>query len=111
MGGLFTTLFAKISAVIAWFAALAIAVFVSLYDLVKDGFSWVFEQVMKVVVSGVSSVDVSAMTNYAASASTLPSSLLNILGLLGVGTAIGIITAAILMRLVLQLIPFTRLGS
>ena len=43
--------------------------------------------------------------------SSMPEEIINILGLLGVGPACGIIVAAIAIRLVLQLIPFTRLGS
>lgn len=111
MGNFFTTLFSKISAAVGWFGDLFVAVFVSLWDLLKDAFSWLFDQSLSVVVSAVSSLDVSGMSSYALSAGSLPASILNVLSLLGVGTAIGIITAAIGIRLVLQLIPFTRLGS
>lgn len=111
MGAYFTTLFAKIAAVVAWFSALFVAIFVALWDLIKDAFSWLFEQIMKVAVSAVSGVDVSAFSAYANGVAGIPSEILNILALLGVGSAIAIITAAIGLRLVLQLIPFTRLGS
>lgn len=111
MGAMFSTLFAKISAVVAWIGKLIVAVFVSLADLGKDLLSWLFEQVCKVAVSALSALDLSALTQAAQSAGSLPASIINILGLLGVGTAISIITAAILIRLALQLIPFVRLGS
>lgn len=111
MGAMFTTLFAKIAAVVAWFSALFVAAFVALFAMGKDLFSWFFEQVCKVAVTALAAIDVSALQSAAQSAGSLPASILNILGLLGVGTAITIITAAIVLRLALQLIPFTRLGS
>ena len=111
MNALFTLLFSKIAAVVAWFGALAVAVFVALADLFRDLFTWVFEQVLKIAVSALGALDLSALTNAAQSAGSLPGQILNILGLLGVGTAITIISAAIVVRITLQLIPFTRLGS
>ena len=66
---------------------------------------------MQVVVSAVGAVDVSAMSSAGSWWSGLPSEILNMLGLIGFGQAMGIIGAAIAVRLVLQLIPFVRLGS
>lgn len=111
MGAMFTLVLSKIAAVVAWLSALAIAVFVALSDLFKDMFSWVFEQFLKVAISALSSLDLTGLTSAAQSAGTLPASFINILGLLGVGTAITIISAAIVVRITMQLIPFTRLGS
>lgn len=111
MGAMFTTLFSKIAALVAWFGKLTVAVFVAASDLGKDLFSWLFDQVCKVIIAALSALDLSALTQYANSAGSLPASIINILGLLGVGTAISIITAAIVIRLMLQLIPFVRLGS
>ena len=110
MGSLFTLLFAKISAVVGWFSDLAIAVFVAAWDFITDGASWVFEQILKVAVSALTAIDFTALATYSAGA-TLPAEIMNILGLLGVGSAIAIIIAAITIRLGLQLIPFVRLGS
>ena len=104
-------LIAKVAGAVAWFGLLFVAVFVALWDLLKDGISWALEQVLKVATSAISGIDVSALSGFASSAGTLPASIMNILSLLHVGQAIGIITAAILIRLVLQLIPFVRLGS
>lgn len=108
----FTMLFAKISAVVAWVGQLWSSAFVALWDLVKDAFSFVFDQVLGVAVAALSGIDVSAMNGLSAQGwGALPAELINILGLIGVGTAISIITAAIGIRLLLQLIPFVRLGS
>lgn len=110
MGALFTMLFAKVAAVIAWFSALAVAVFMACWDFVRDGFSWLFEQVLTVAISAIGTIDVSALPA-AGGWGSMPGEVLNVLSLLGVGTAVTIITAAIGIRLTLQLIPFVRLGS
>lgn len=104
-------LFAKIAAVLVWVGQLFVKCWVAVWDLVRDAACWPFEQVMKIVVSAVGSLDLSALTGLVTSAGSLPSEVLNILGLLHAGTCISIITAAIGIRIVLQLIPFTRLGS
>jgi hypothetical protein len=111
MGYAFSLVLAKIAGAVGWFGLLFVAVFVAFWDVVKDAFSWLFEQVMAVAVSGLSSFDATGISSYAASAGTLPADILNILGLLHVGAAISIISAAIVIRLGLQLIPFVRLGS
>lgn len=111
MGAMFTTLFAKIAAVVAWLGALAVAVFTAASDLIKDMFSWAFEEILKVVVLALGAIDLGPLTSAIQSAGSLPGDVLNILGLLGVGSAIAVITAAIVVRITLQLIPFTRLGS
>lgn len=110
MGAFFSALLAKIAAIAKWFGDLFVAVFVALWDLLKDGFSWCFEQVMDVAIDAVSSIDVSGIST-AGGWGSLPAEVINILALIGVGEATTIIVAAIGIRLVLQLIPFTRLGS
>jgi hypothetical protein len=111
MAAAFTMLFAKITAVLTWIGKLWTAVFVAIWDVVKDAWSWAFEQICKVAVSAIEALDVSSITQYTLSAGALPGEVMNVLSLLGVGTAISIIVAAIGIRLALQLIPFTRLGS
>lgn len=110
MGAMFTLLFAKISAVLVWFASLFASVFIALWDVVTDAFCWLLEQLLKIVTTALQAIDFGGLANYAQNA-TLPGEILNILGLLGVGTAITIIVTAITIRLGLQLIPFVRLGS
>lgn len=109
MGGFFTTLFAKIAAVVKWVSDLWVAIFVAAWDLVKDGFSWLFDQVLSVAVAAITAIDLSGIT--AQAWGSIPGDIGNILSLLGVGTAITMITAAITIRIGLQLIPFVRLGS
>lgn len=111
MGAFFSLLLGKIAAIVKWFGDLAVAVFESLWDLFKDGVCWTFESLLKVAVSAMGSVDVSAFDQYSNVWSSLPASVLQALGVLRVAEASAIIIAAIGVRLVLQLIPFTRLGS
>lgn len=110
MGALFTLLFSKIAAVLDWVGKLWVAIFKAVWDLAKDAFSWLFDQVLGVAVSAVGAIDASSLSGLGGWGS-MPGEILNILGLLGVGTAVSIITAAILIRMGLQLIPFVRLGS
>lgn len=110
MGAMFTLLLAKLSAFLGWFGSLFTAVFVALWDIVTDLFCWVLEQALKIVAAAVQSIDFGGLATYAQGA-TLPAEILNVLGLLGVGTCITIIASAIAIRLGLQLIPFVRLGS
>jgi hypothetical protein len=111
MGAFFTALFAKFSAVVAWFGSLAVAVFTAFSDLFKDIFAWVFEQVLGVAQGLINAVDLSGITQYSNLWQSGPAQTLEVLSALGLGTAFGIILAAIGIRLILQLIPFVRLGS
>lgn len=111
MGKFFSMIIAKIAAVITWFSDLAVAVFKAAWDFVKDAFCWPFEQLLSIVVSALQALQFDSITQNVGAWSSLPAEILNIMGLLGVGTACAIIAAAIAVRLIMQLIPFTRLGS
>ena len=86
--------------------ALTIQVFI------KDAFLWFFEQTMilsTLVLEGMgdlfSGLDI---TQYF---SAIPPEVSWVMNQLGVGEATGMIVSAIAIRIMLQLIPFTRLGS
>lgn len=93
-----------------WIGDLFKDVFKAAWDIIKDAFAWLVEQILDVVISAVSAIDVSSLESVQGWGE-LPSEVLNVLGLLGIGAASGVIVAAIGIRLVLQLIPFVRLGS
>lgn len=95
---------------VKWLGDLVLAVFGSIWDLFKDLFAWVLETMLGIVVSALSALDTTALTAFSPGAG-LPEEITNVMALCGVGSAVGIITTAIGIRLVLQLIPFTRLGS
>ena len=111
MGAFFTTLFAKIASVISWVGKLWVAIFAAAWDILRDALTWPVEQLFDLANSATSALDLSGLTQAAQSWGTLPGEVINILGLLGAGEAAAIIGAAIGIRLVLQLIPFVRLGS
>lgn len=83
----------------------------TIYDILKDAFLFVFDTVLTLAVSIVQAVSIPASWNPAQYITALPSSVVNMLGLIGLGECLTIITAAILIRFTLQLIPFVRLGS
>lgn len=96
--------------IIKWFSDIFVAIFKAIWDLATDMLAWLFEQIMDIVVAAVGAVDLGGLDSYNPQTG-FTSEMLNIMGLLGVGEASGIIVVAIGIRLVLQLIPFTRLGS
>lgn len=84
----------------------------SIFDAIKDVFLWFFDSIMNLVIfiidtlgDGLSSLDI---TQYL---TALPDETRQILYLTGVSDAIVILTTALLIRLLLQLIPFVRFGS
>lgn len=104
-------MWAVVVAFVKWIGSLFVAVFTALWDVVRDFGAWCLDQLMQVVVAALGAIDVSAMQQAGQWWSLLPAEVLNMLGLIGFGEAMAIIAAAIVIRLGLQLIPFTRLGS
>lgn len=107
----FSLLISKLAAIVGWFADLAKAVFVAAWDLMKDAVSWVVEQFLQIATAAVQSINVGAITDHLGVWGSIPGDVLDVLAALGLGTAFSIIATAIVIRLGLQLIPFTRLGS
>ncbi|OFZ92323.1 MAG: hypothetical protein A3F74_15945 [Betaproteobacteria bacterium RIFCSPLOWO2_12_FULL_62_58] len=112
LGVLLTAILAKIAAFAAWFVLLVVAMYAAWWLLGTDLGVWFFEQLLKLVISIMNTIsfDFSAF-NPGQYISALPADVVNMLGLIRVGEALAIIVAAIVVRVTLQLIPFTRLGS
>lgn len=102
---------AKLAAMLAWVGLLIVAVFVAAWEFGCDVFTWVFDQCVSLMASLVGAVDTSSVLGVVQSHSAIPAAFLTYLGALGFGVAFQIVSAALLIRFVLQLIPFTRLGS
>jgi Protein of unknown function (DUF2523) len=111
MGGLFTQLFAKIAAVIAWFGNIVVSIFVSLWDIFRDVFAWLFEQMLTVATTAIGALDLSGVTSNITSYGSIPANVMLVMSCIGLGQALAIIAAALVIRFTLQLIPFVRLGS
>ena len=101
----------KIVAALSWLGDLVKAAFVAVWDLLSDAACWVFEQVLTIVAAALNVLDFSALTQWVGSWSGLPAETLEVISAIGISTAFGIIVTAIGIRIMLQLIPFTRLGS
>lgn len=99
-----------ITTLVKFFSDLVVNVFKAAWDVLTDLVCWVLEQLLGLVVSAVYALDLGGLQGFA-SGSGLPDEILNVMALCGVGSAVFIITAAIGIRIALQLIPFTRLGS
>ncbi|MDA8521359.1 DUF2523 family protein [Acidovorax sp. NCPPB 4044] len=79
----------------------------------KDLFLWALEQclsLVKTAVDGIAGLD-TMTAQIAGTWAGLPPDVVTVMQSIGLGTALGIIGTAIGIRLLLQLIPFTRLGS
>lgn len=93
-----------------WWIGLIEKIFTSIYTMLKDVFLWIFDQILHLVAAVIGDIDLSAINDIPA-LSSIPDEVLNMLGLLGFAQDMVIIAAAIGIRIFLQLIPFTRLGS
>lgn len=83
----------------------------TLLDLLKDLLFFIFESILDLIIlilDGIgNSFDLVNISNWI----NFPSEVSNIIGLIGLGQAMGLIMTSIVIRMALQVIPFTRLGS
>jgi len=84
--------------------------FLTLYDLLKDVFFFIVDSIFKLLEFIIGSLPFD-FEFLSPCNSGLSAEVMSILGLVGIGEAVGIIVTAIGIRVLLQLIPFTRLGS
>jgi hypothetical protein len=114
MGAFFTALLAKFSALASWLILLVKGVFLAGWLIFTDLFCWLLAglfALIQTVLNELPGPDGFALFNPATYVSGLPADLVNMIGLIRIGEALAIILAAILIKLTLQIIPFTRLGS
>lgn len=83
----------------------------SVFDMLKEVFYFIFEALLTLAVALLDGLGEMLDFNPAEYISQIPPEVANMIGLIGLGSAVSIITTAIVIRLLLQLIPFTRLGS
>lgn len=88
------------------------SIVISLVEMLKDLFFWLYETVtdaLLVLVNSLSDIfEIFDITSYL---SALPADTINIMGLIGIDTISSMIVSCLLVRFILQLIPFVRLGS
>jgi hypothetical protein len=101
----------KIVAALGWIGQLAVKAFEAVWWVVTDLVCWAFDGFMGIASTTLAGFDFSGLSTWSSSWSSLPGNVLEVLSAVGVAPAMGIIVSAITIRLLLQLIPFTRLGS
>lgn len=114
MGGFFTALLAKFGALASWFINLFKAVFVAAWLVLQDAITWCFTEFLKLVstvLNALPGADSFGSLNPGQYMSSLDPGTVNMLGRIRIGEAFAIILVAIGIKLALQVIPFTRLGS
>lgn len=83
----------------------------TIFDVLKDILFFAFESFLDLLIFILDSVgsafDLVDISNWI----TFPPEVANMIGLIGLAQAMGLIMSSIVIRLALQLIPFTRLGS
>jgi hypothetical protein len=114
MGLFFTAILAKVATFAAWIAALVVAIFAATWLLGTDLGCWMVEGLLKLTQTALQALpgtDAFQALNPAQYISGMTPEMVNMIGLIRVGESLAIILAAIGIKLVLQVIPFTRLGS
>ncbi|ALF90433.1 MULTISPECIES: DUF2523 family protein [Ralstonia solanacearum species complex] len=114
MGAAISALIAKVVGLATWFGQLAIAVFSAGWLILTDLFCWGFEGILTVlqfVLDSLPGQQAFQGLNPGQYFASMPPEVVNMLGMIRLGEGLAIILAAIGIKLVLQVIPFTRLGS
>lgn len=84
----------------------------TVFDMLKDLFLWIFEGLLDISILALQGLDTYFDgLNIASYINQIPESVQWFLSAIGVPQAMTMIITAITIRLLLQLIPFTRLGS
>ncbi|MDO8417079.1 MAG: DUF2523 family protein [Agitococcus sp.] len=88
------------------------AMLLTALDMLKDLFYFIFDALMSLMVALLSGLgSLFSALNFTNALDGMPSEVLNIIGLVGLGQCMAFIVTALIIRITLQLIPFTRLGS
>lgn len=101
----------KLVSAVKWIGDLFVDVFIALWHLLTDAVCWVFESLLRLVVTLLGGIDFSGLASQAGAWASLPPEATAALSAVGISQAMGIIITACGIRITLQLIPFTRLGS
>lgn len=111
IGRFFSALLAKFSAVLHWFGDLYVACYSALWDLIRDAACWPFEQLLTLATNALGAIDASPIVGALGIFNQIPPGVVEVMAAVGAGPCFSIIGAALVIRFILQLIPFVRLGS
>lgn len=109
IGSFFTALLNKFVGLASWLVSVLSQVFKDLWNMATDVVCWIFEGLLDVAIFALNAIDIpfNPQTYY----SMVPPEVGQMLGAIGLTQAITIIVAALVLRFILQTIPFVRWGS
>lgn len=111
MGEYIDNLVNWLKSVLDWFVDLMYAAVLTVFDMIKDVFFWVVKTVLDLVMSVLDGLSEGANFDVSQYITSLPPEVTSVMGALHLGNCMALLGVALLIRLVLQLIPFVRLGS
>lgn len=84
----------------------------SIWLIGQDVFCWALDGLLSVAQSALATIPLpDSAFQFGAQLGNLPSEMLDMFAKLGLGYCLALVVGALAVRLVLQLIPFVRLGS
>lgn len=87
------------------------SIMLTAFEMLKDLFAAIFDIMLVFLVGMLNAFGSLVQSLDILRAFDIPPHIANILGLIGIGPACGMIATALVIRMGLQLVPFTRLGS
>ena len=105
----FTTILSRIAEFASWILAVIKRIFLDLFVFFQDCFCWVLESIIGLAVGALNVIEIpfNPSTYY----SLIPADVAGVLGYIGIPQALSIIVSALIVRFLLQTIPFVRWGS
>jgi len=112
MGGIFqffTILLGKIAKFAEWLILCFKQIFISIWYVLTDLVCWGFESLIAIAIGALNAIAIpfNPQTYY----SMVPPEAANMLGYIGIPQALSIIVSGLVIRFLLQTIPFVRWGS
>lgn len=101
----------SLACILSWLAQAFAQVFIDLFEVVTDLGVFLFDAAGDIVVNFINGLDMTEYLELTAIWNTLPPQAIQTIAAIGLHQAVGVIITAIVIRFVLQLIPFVRLGS
>lgn len=109
MGAFFTQLFTKFAAFGQWLLAVLAQLVKDFWNFFTDIICWAFDGLLDISVSALNAISIPFDPGLYYS--MVPSDVAAMLGYIKVPQAVAIIVSALLVRFLLQMIPFVRWGS
>lgn len=102
---------AKIHAIWQWVSTLVVEMFKAVWYMIMDFVIWTLDQMYGLAIMAINEIDPGSIPDISAYWAQLPTGMLDMLAVIGFGEALAIVFAALVIRFIIQLIPFIRLGS